>query len=77
MTELVTGEDYPVRARCPACGDEGLLSLELATRLVMIEGEASRLSVRAKGTRVRHVCGQLSIDDAIAEHVTQATARDA
>jgi len=67
MTELHTGEDYPIRARCPSCGDTGLLSIEFATRLTMIEGEQSRLSIRSKGTRIRHACGQLTIDKAIAE----------
>ena len=67
MTELHTGEDYPIRARCPACGDEGLLSIEFATRLTMIEGEDSRLSIRSKGTKLRHNCGQLTIDQAMAE----------
>lgn len=73
MTELHTGEDYPIRARCPACGDEGLLSIEFATRLTMTEGEASRLSVRSKASRLPHVCGQLTIDQAIAIEAAKET----
>ena len=67
MTELQTGEDYPIRARCPSCGDTGLLSIAFATRLTMIEGEQSRLSIRSKGTKLRHECGQLTIDGAMHE----------
>lgn len=67
MTELVTGEQYAVRARCPSCGETGLIPAELRSRVTMTEGEASRLGVAIKTPRLPHICGQLTIEEALRE----------
>jgi hypothetical protein len=65
MTELVTGEQYPVRVRCPSCGETGIVPVTLRSRVTMTEGENSHLSVSPKTPRLPHVCGQLTIEEAL------------
>jgi hypothetical protein len=65
MSELATGEVYPVRVTCPACHESGLVPMTLASRVTMTEGESSRVSIKASAPRLPHLCGQTTIDEAL------------
>lgn len=68
MTTVVgTPETIGVRVRCPSCGETGVVPVQLASRLTMVEGENSKLGVRAKSPALPHLCGQLTIDEALRE----------
>jgi hypothetical protein len=68
MAQLVTTpETVGVKVRCPSCGETGILPVHLASRLVMVEGENSKLGVRARAVALPHLCGQLTIEEALRE----------
>ena len=56
-----------VRVSCPSCGEAGILAVEVASRLFMVEGERSKLSVRSRTQALPHICGQLTIQAALDE----------
>lgn len=68
MTTIAeTPETIGVRVRCPSCGETGVIPMTLASRLTMVEGENSKLGVRAKVAALPHLCGQLTIEAALRE----------
>jgi hypothetical protein len=68
VAELIaTPSEVAVRVRCPSCGETGTLPLTLASRVTMTEGENSKLSIRAKAPSLPHLCGQLTIAEALRE----------
>jgi hypothetical protein len=72
MTEIaptarLEGGSYEVLAVCPQCGESAVLSVSIASRLVSVAGEASRLGVRVKASKATHDCDQLTIAHAIGE----------
>lgn len=64
-TVVGTPETIGVRVRCPSCGEQGVVPVALASRLTMVEGENSKLGVRAKAPALPHLCGQLTIEEAL------------
>ena len=62
-----TPDSIGVRVRCPSCGETGIVPVALASRLTMVEGENSKLGVRAKAPALPHLCGQLTIAEALRE----------
>jgi hypothetical protein len=67
VTIAETPETIGVKVRCPSCGETGVLPMQLASRLTMVEGENSKLGVRAKAAALPHLCGQLTIAEALRE----------
>ena len=68
MTMVVQApETIGVKVRCPSCGETGILPVQLAARLTMVEGENSKLGIRAKAPALPHLCGQLTIEEALRE----------
>jgi hypothetical protein len=68
MTAIVaTPDTIGVKVRCPSCGETGVVPVQLASRLTMVEGELSKLGIRAKAPALPHLCGQLTIDEALRE----------
>lgn len=68
MTTIVeTPDTIGVKVRCPSCGEVGVVPVQLASRLTMVEGENSKLGIRAKAPALPHLCGQLTIDAALRE----------
>jgi hypothetical protein len=66
-TVVETPDTIGVRVRCPSCGERGVVPVELVSRLTMIEGEHSKLGIRAKAPALPHLCGQLTIEEALRE----------
>lgn len=65
MEPIETPDTVNVRVVCPACGESGLVPIDLASRLTMVAGERSKLGVRAKAPTLPHLCGQLTIAEAM------------
>lgn len=61
---VVTPARVLVAIRCPNCGERADVAVYLTPRLVL-EGQGGKLSAKAKGDPIDHLCGQRHMDDGV------------
>jgi hypothetical protein len=59
---IETPAEVDVILSCPQCGHIEAVGAKLRTRLVLEQGSASKLSLRARALPLEHACGQLALE---------------
>lgn len=62
ITTIVAPAVIAVRVACPGCGELYVIPVHLGSRLVRDHDGAGTVAVRARASKVEHLCGQMPLE---------------